>query len=61
MGHFEEFFEGALTFLTPKLPFLRSGKLRGQKGLRLLEKSLKMPEYMFCLRKKNNLQHFQNQ
>jgi hypothetical protein len=50
MGHFAGFFEGAKTFLTPKL--LRSGQFRGQKGRGPLEKPQEMPHYMFYPDKK---------
>jgi hypothetical protein len=33
-------------------PSLRSGQFRGQKGLCTIKKSVKMPYYMFCPRKK---------
>jgi hypothetical protein len=56
MGHFRGFFEGALTFLTPKCPSLRYDRTRP------LRKSQEMPLYMFYRRqKKKILQDFQNQ
>jgi hypothetical protein len=62
MGHFSGYFEGASTFLTPKLPLAaRSGQFRGQKSLGPLEISLEMAHYVVCPQKKINIPHFQNQ
>ncbi len=61
MGHFSGYFEGASTFLTPKLPLaalgtiwssLRSGQFRGQKSLGPLEISFEMAHYVVCPQKK---------
>jgi hypothetical protein len=51
MGHFSGYFEGALTFLTPKLS-LAQGPLKI---------SREMAHKLICPQKKNNLPHFQNQ
>jgi hypothetical protein len=50
MGHFSGYFEGASTFLTPKLR--SEGQFRGQKSLGPLEISLEMAHYVVCPQKK---------
>jgi hypothetical protein len=57
----EIFFPQSKHIMGHNRPLLRSGQLRGQKGLCWLKKSQEMPHYMFCLRQKNNPLHFQNQ
>jgi hypothetical protein len=49
MGHFEGYFEGASTFLTPKL--------EGQKSLGPLKKSLEMAHKVICPQKKKSAVH----
>jgi hypothetical protein len=49
MGHFEGFFEGPETFLTPKLSWAYQRTINwGQKGQGPLEKSQEMSHYVFC-------------
>jgi hypothetical protein len=46
MGHFSGYFEGAKTFLTPKLSRAQRGAILGSK------KSLEMAHYVVCPQKK---------
>ena len=57
MSHFSGHFEGASTFLTPKLSFA----LRGQKSLGPLKMSLEMAHKVIVPRKKNYIPQFLKQ
>jgi hypothetical protein len=61
MGHFEGYFEGAETFLIPKLPFAMLRKIKRSKMSRTPSKNLsKCPIICFAYKKKNH-PDFQNQ
>jgi hypothetical protein len=63
MGNFSGYFEGASTFLKPKLSRPQQGQLffRGQKSLGPLKISLEMAHKVICWQNKNHVPHFQNQ
>jgi hypothetical protein len=48
IGKFSRFFEGASTFLNPKLSFAALRKIWGSKSLGPLEKPLEIADYVFC-------------
>jgi hypothetical protein len=51
MGHFSGYFEGASTFLTPKLS-MRDGQFRGRKSVGPLKISLEMAHKVICPQQK---------
>jgi len=57
IGKFSGFFKGALTFLTPKLPFVTLRTVWGSKKSWSLEKPLEIANYVFWPQKKDNLLH----
>jgi hypothetical protein len=49
MGHFKGYFEGAKTFLTPKLSRAQRGAILGSKNKKI---SLEMAHYVVCPKQK---------
>ncbi len=59
--HFLRFFEGVLTFLTPKLPIAMLRTSKGSKRSRPTRKTLRNARLYVLPEKKNNIPDFQNQ